>query len=119
MTACDIHCRYNLSARADVNNVPMHTTREKLQMLRCYDRAIIPYHDFMILGIEHGMSVTGSGDYSVAIYRFDSGDRSIEGDATLIQLFDRNYDDMGDAVRDGMRYAEAEQLHELMRRAYK
>lgn len=113
--AYEIHCRYNLSARADVNGIKEHTTMEMLQIdPTFYHTAVIPYHDYLVLGIWHG--IRESGDFSSAVYRFDTNDRTIEGSLSLIMLREKNFDDMGDAVRYGLNYAESCQTQEMMRK---
>lgn len=112
--AYEAHCRYNLSGKAVANGVEEHTSMEMLQFnRRHYHTAIIPYHDYLVFGIWHG--IAPRLDYSVAVYKFDTDDHTIEGKLSLLTLRE-DFDDMGDAVRYGLNYAESCQAQELMRK---
>ncbi len=110
--AYEIHCRFNPAARAAANGVDIHSTMEKLEMSRAYRIAVIPYHDFVICGIQNGASLRP--DFAVAVYRFDSEERDIEATLTMLNLFD-DFDDMGEAVRYGFMYVETFKAQEIMK----
>ena len=113
--AYDAHCRYSISHQAMAANIDEHTTMENLELRKydVYHSAIIPYHDYVIYAVTHCIHGCSS-----AVYRFDTDKHTIEDPISLIALYyyDSDFDDMGDAVRKAMAYAEANQAHELMKR---
>ena len=111
--AYEIHCRYSLESRSAAAGIPLRTSIEQLQMERWYMTAVIPYHDYVVLSWKIGMYT--EGDCSAAVYHFDSDDHTIEGPLTLVYLYYREFDDLGDATKTALSRAECLKADELMK----
>lgn len=79
------------------------TSIEFLQMDPCfYHTAIIPYHNFVIVGIWHG----DRNVFSSALYSLNGEPLAIDTEITLTALDYRSYDDMGEAIKTAMSKAD-------------
>ena len=86
------------------NPFPFHTDIEELQIMSFYHKAIIPFHDYVILAVWHGWS---PGCYfSFAIYRSASVPVQIDTPLSLLSASVHTFDDMGDAVKAAFREIE-------------
>lgn len=107
---------YSLKNRAMEAGIPVNTTNELLQEM-CYRdyhySAVIPYHGFLIFSIHHG--VYNDSDYSSAVYRFDTDARDIGAPLTLVYLYYREFDDLGDATKTAIARAELIRSDDLMK----
>ena len=116
----------SLRSLAKESDIPMHTTREDLNIIdmscRFYRTAVIPYHSFLIFAIEHGNG--DKNDYSAALYQFDGSAPTtfedhayfdLEAPATLVALSVESYSDLGDAVKDALETAELLYADQLMK----
>ena len=108
--AYDIHCRtWSMNHVAMAADVPLRASAEELAGI--YSRsAVIPYHGYILYVWRSVFDI----EWSYAVYRFDTSDRSGSAPASMISIMHRNYDDMGEAVKAAMLRAEDIQRSRIM-----
>ena len=83
----------------------MEDTIEMLQIEPWFHHtAIIPYRDYVILGVWHG--IREDKDFSFALYRFKGKEHTIESPLTLIHLEYYAFSDLGEAVKAALARAD-------------
>ena len=113
--AYEIHCRYSLSAKASAAHVPMRSVLLELDFL-C--GVAFRYHDYIITS----WRFPHEEKYSSAIYQYDDtnpDDHSDGRDATLVYIYDDEFDDQGDAVKTALERAICIHSERLMKREVK
>jgi len=111
--AYEIHCRYSLSAKAAVSCSPTKSTLLELQFR---NGTAFRYHDYIITSWNFHPK---EDQYSSAIYQYDDSnpdDDSDGRDATLIYIYDREFDDQGDAVLTAIERSRCIHSERLMKR---
>ena len=92
-------------SRSELEKMGIKTTTsiEFLQMDPCfYHTAIIPYHNFVIVGIWHG----DRDVFSSALYSLNGKPLAIDTEITLTVLDYRSFDDMGEAIKSAISKAD-------------
>lgn len=109
--AYSIHCRpWSMDHIAMAAGVPLRASADELTGI--YSRsAVITYHGYIL----YVWRAFADMEWSCAVYRFDTSDRSGSAPAGMISIMHRNYDDMGDAVKAAMLRAEDIQRSRFMK----
>ena len=104
---------YDLKHRSLVAGCPTKKTLEELQL---DNEVAFRYHDYVITGWYRFNHEDNDRSYSSAIYQYDGSERNPDTQLTLVYLYDREFEDMGDAIRTAIERAVCIHAERMMKK---